>query len=79
MRVIKFFQTGLKVFNKLNGNVHSQICPANENPEFMKILKNDPDYITADGIGIVKAAKMLKQPLPGLSGVTVIVPCLKST
>ncbi len=40
------------------------VMAANENPEFMKILKNDTDYITADGIGIVKAAKMLKQPLP---------------
>ena len=31
---------------------------------FMKILQNDTDYITADGIGIVKAAQMLKTPLP---------------
>src|SRR5699024_7671662 len=29
-----------------------------------KILKNDPVYLTADGIGIVKAPKMLKRPLP---------------
>ena len=40
------------------------VMAPNENPEFMKILKNDTDYITADGIGIVKAAKMIKQPLP---------------
>lgn len=40
------------------------VMAANENPEFMKILQDDADYITADGIGIVKAAKMLKQPLP---------------
>lgn len=40
------------------------VMAANENPEFMKILKNDTDYITADGIGIIKGAKMLKTPLP---------------
>ena len=40
------------------------VMAANENPEFMKILQTDADYITADGIGIVKAAKLLKTPLP---------------
>lgn len=40
------------------------VMAANENPEFMKILHEDADYITADGIGIVKAAKMLGTPLP---------------
>ncbi|MDF7639332.1 WecB/TagA/CpsF family glycosyltransferase [Lactobacillus sp. ESL0791] len=40
------------------------VMSANENPEFMKILTSDADYITADGIGVVKAAKMLKTPLP---------------
>ena len=40
------------------------VMAANENPEFMKILKEDADYITADGIGIIKAARMLKTPLP---------------
>lgn len=30
----------------------------------MKILKEDADFITADGIGIIKGAKMLKTPLP---------------
>lgn len=40
------------------------VMAANENPVFMKILQEDADYITADGIGIVKAAKMLKTPLP---------------
>ena len=40
------------------------VMAANENPEFMKILKEDADYITADGIGIIKAASMLKTPLP---------------
>lgn len=40
------------------------VMAANENPEFMKILQQDADYITADGIGIVKAAKMLGEPLP---------------
>ena len=40
------------------------VMAANENPEFMKILNDDADYITADGIGIIKAAKMLGTPLP---------------
>lgn len=39
------------------------VMTANENPEFMKLLSYDADYITADGIGIVKAAKILKTPL----------------
>lgn len=40
------------------------VMAANENPEFMKVLQQDTDYITADGIGIVKASKVLKNPLP---------------
>lgn len=36
------------------------VMAANENPEFMKILTYDADYITADGIGIVKASQILK-------------------
>ena len=40
------------------------VMAANENPVFMKILKEDTDYITADGIGIIKGAKILKTPLP---------------
>lgn len=40
------------------------VMAANENPVFMKILKEDADYITADGIGIIKGAKILKTPLP---------------
>lgn len=40
------------------------VMAANENPEFMKILNRDADYITADGIGIIKGAKILKTPLP---------------
>ncbi|WEV71205.1 WecB/TagA/CpsF family glycosyltransferase [Lactobacillus sp. ESL0785] len=39
------------------------VMAANENPEFMKILNYDADYITPDGIGIVKAAQMLGTPL----------------
>ncbi|MBA1392443.1 glycosyltransferase [Lactobacillus sp. XV13L] len=39
------------------------VMEANENPEFMKILNHRADYITPDGIGIVKAAKILKTPL----------------
>lgn len=40
------------------------VMAANENPVFMHILQDDADYITADGIGIVRAAKMLGNPLP---------------
>lgn len=40
------------------------VMAANENPEFMKVLKEDADYITPDGIGIVKASQMLKDPVP---------------
>lgn len=39
------------------------VMAANENPEFMKILNYDADYITADGIGIVKASEILATPL----------------
>lgn len=40
------------------------VMSANENPEFMKILQSDADYITPDGIGIIKAACILNTPLP---------------
>lgn len=40
------------------------VMAANENPLFMKILQEDADFITADGIGIVQAAKLLRTPLP---------------
>lgn len=39
------------------------VMAAQENPEFMKIIQEDADYVTADGIGVVKAAHMLKTPL----------------
>ncbi|MCX8726052.1 WecB/TagA/CpsF family glycosyltransferase [Lactobacillus sp. B4007] len=39
------------------------VLAANENPEFMKILNYDADYITPDGIGIIKAANILGTPL----------------
>lgn len=40
------------------------VMAANENPEFMKILQRDTDYITPDGIGIIKASRMIKEPMP---------------
>lgn len=40
------------------------VMAANQNPEYMKILQDDADYITADGIGIVNASKQLGQALP---------------
>ncbi|BDR60077.1 WecB/TagA/CpsF family glycosyltransferase [Lactobacillus xylocopicola] len=39
------------------------VMTANENPEFMKILRRTADYITPDGIGIIKAGKILGTPL----------------
>ncbi|WP_278960508.1 WecB/TagA/CpsF family glycosyltransferase [Lactobacillus apis] len=39
------------------------VMSANENPEFMKILNYNADYVTPDGIGVVKAAKILGTPL----------------
>ncbi len=39
------------------------IMTANEDSEFMKIL-NDADLCTADGIGVVYGAKILKRPVP---------------
>lgn len=39
------------------------VMAAQENPEFMKIIQEDADYVTADGIGVVKASQMLKTPL----------------
>lgn len=39
------------------------VMSAQENPEFMKIIQQDADFITPDGIGIVKASEMLKTPL----------------
>lgn len=40
------------------------VMAANENPEFMKLINQDADFVTADGIGIIKGAKWLNTPLP---------------
>lgn len=39
------------------------VIAARQNPEYKKMIQQ-ADYITADGIGIVKAAQMLGTPLP---------------
>ncbi|MFD1848659.1 WecB/TagA/CpsF family glycosyltransferase [Oceanobacillus bengalensis] len=39
------------------------VMKANEEPEFMDYVQQ-ADYVTADGIGIVKAAQILNNPLP---------------
>lgn len=39
------------------------VIKANEEPEYMDLVKK-ADYVTADGIGIVKAAQLLNTPLP---------------
>ena len=40
------------------------VMAANENPELMKYIEKST-YVTADGIGVVKAAKILGDELPG--------------
>lgn len=57
---------------RLNNHLSTLIVTANpeivmaarSNPAFMRLIQEDADYVTADGIGIVKAAQMLKTPLP---------------
>lgn len=39
------------------------VMKANEEPEFMNVIRQ-ATYVTADGIGIVKAAQLLNTPLP---------------
>lgn len=39
------------------------VMAANQDRNFMKIIQEDADYITADGIGIVLAGKMQKTPV----------------
>lgn len=39
------------------------VMKANDEPEYMKVVQ-DATYVTADGIGVVKAAQLLRTPLP---------------
>ncbi|MGX5377946.1 WecB/TagA/CpsF family glycosyltransferase [Ligilactobacillus sp. LYQ135] len=39
------------------------VLAARKNPQYQTII-NQADYVTADGIGIIKGAKILKKPLP---------------
>jgi len=36
---------------------------AKDNPKYKTLLSNEADYITADGIGVVKAGEILKTPI----------------
>lgn len=40
------------------------VMAAKEDPEYREIINNVADYVTADGIGIIKGAKMLGLKLP---------------
>jgi N-acetylglucosaminyldiphosphoundecaprenol N-acetyl-beta-D-mannosaminyltransferase len=40
------------------------VMRANDDKEYMQVIQK-ANYITADGIGIVKAAELINQPLPG--------------
>lgn len=61
-----------KLLNRLNNHLSTLIVTANpeivmaanENPEFMKLINQDADYVSADGVGIIQGAKMLGTPLP---------------
>lgn len=37
---------------------------ARDHPEYQQLLNTKPNYITADGVGIISAAKLLGHPLP---------------
>ncbi|KRL62680.1 WecB/TagA/CpsF family glycosyltransferase [Lactobacillus psittaci] len=39
------------------------VMAANENPLFMKLINETADFVSPDGIGVVKAAKILNTPL----------------
>ncbi|WP_297816207.1 WecB/TagA/CpsF family glycosyltransferase [uncultured Lactobacillus sp.] len=57
--------------SRINNHLSTMIVTANpeivmlaqQDHDFMKLLQNDPDFITADGIGVVLAGKMQKTPL----------------
>lgn len=57
--------------SRLNNHLSTMIVTANpeivmlakQDPKFMKLLQTTPDFITADGIGVVLAGKMQKTPL----------------
>ena len=40
------------------------IMYAREHPDYAQLIKQDADFVTADGIGVVKGAAMLGTPLP---------------
>lgn len=57
--------------SRLNNHLSTLVVTANpeivmaarHDPDFMRIINEDADFVTPDGIGVVKAAKMLKTPL----------------
>lgn len=50
---------------------------ANDNPKYMELI-NSADYVTPDGIGIVKAAKTLGTPIPErITGYDTLIELLK--
>lgn len=57
--------------SRMNNHLSTMIVTANpeivmlaqQDPKFMKLLQTSPDFITADGIGIVLAGKMQKTPM----------------
>lgn len=67
--------TRLQFVNQLKNHINSQqkafvitanpeiVMKANEEPDYMRVV-NQATYVTADGIGVVKAAKLLSTPLP---------------
>lgn len=57
--------------DRLNNHLSTLIVTANpeivmaarQDPEFLNLINHDADFVTADGIGVVQAAKMLGTPL----------------
>ena len=60
-----------RLINRLNNKLSTMVVTANpeivmaanKDPKFMKIIRQDADLVTADGIGIVLGGKMLKTPM----------------
>lgn len=40
------------------------VMAANENPEYLKLINQEADFVTADGYGVLKGAKILGKTIP---------------
>jgi N-acetylglucosaminyldiphosphoundecaprenol N-acetyl-beta-D-mannosaminyltransferase len=68
---LDFHEFQNEFISRLNNHLSTLVVTANpeivmaarEDPYFMRIINEDADFVTPDGIGVVKAAQMLKTPL----------------